>query len=340
MGVTAWIKSLFASDNKSQPQQRPQAGSTSSRRAKNIHLKDQLLSVSQPSFIGRAYRSQNKRWVLGCRDSDGVSRGGYRDSGNGQVILADFEKDVVVIDLRHFARPMNGAVSDSGRFLVNDGGFGSGLSGDVVAIDANGTQRHRRRYSANIFNLAISRCGRYAAVQTCSSPSEDGNLFEILDIENAITVFSLQPATGWADDYAFDLDQAGVLRRVGVLHTKLGRFNYSASGVFEDRDAFQKARLDKGDYTTQIMAAGEILKSDPTAENARKVIDVATTALAAGASERPDWGANAHRLRAESFELLGELDEALKAYDQALAMNPKVGVKRRAASLRKQLGST
>ena len=59
--------------------------------------------------------------------------------------------------------------------------------------------------------------------------------------------------------------------------------------------------------------------------------------MADGAKDRPDWGAIAHRVRGESFEVLGELSEALQAFELALSLNPKVGLQKRAVALRKKL---
>jgi hypothetical protein len=71
---------------------------------------------------------------------------------------------------------MDAAVSDAGNYIVKDAGFGSALQGDVVAIDPDGRERYRRHYSANVFNIGLSTCGRYAAVQTANAPWYYGNL--------------------------------------------------------------------------------------------------------------------------------------------------------------------
>lgn len=308
-------------------------------RARNATLRDNWLTLSRPDFFGQAHRSPNKRWIVGCNDSDGVGRGGHRESGNGRVVLVDHQSDKVMHELTCFARPMDAAVSDTGRYIVQDSGFGSALQGDLIALDIEGHERYRRRYSANVFNLGLSKCGRYAAVQTANAPTDDGNLLEVLDLERGCAVFSVQPATGWADTYSFDVDADGRLKVLGVAHKDLGRFSYSASGEFQDTQAFQAARLDKGDYGTKLMAARDLLKTGATPDNARKALSTADAALAEGAKDMPDWGAIAHRVRGESHELLGQLPEALAAFDQALSLNPKVGVQKRAVALRKKLGA-
>ena len=85
------------------------------------------------------------------------------------------------------------------------------------------------------------------------------------------------------------------------------------------------------------MAARDLLKTATTPDNARKALNAPDTALANDAKDRPDWGAIAHRVRGESYEVLGELSEALQAFELALSLNPKVGVQKREVALRKKL---
>ncbi len=94
------------------------------RATRNAVVRDGWLTLTQPAFFGQAHRSSNKRWIVGCNDSDGVSRGGYRESGNGRVVLVDHQMDKVMHELRHFARPMDAAVADAGTYIVLDSGFG------------------------------------------------------------------------------------------------------------------------------------------------------------------------------------------------------------------------
>jgi hypothetical protein len=307
------------------------------RRKRNVSVEGGWLTMSDPFFFGQAYLSPSKRWVVSCNDSDGSGRGGHRESGNGRVLLLDRPADLVVHELTSYARPMDAAVSDTGSYVINDHGFGSALHGELAAIGKDGRERYRRVYQANVYNIGLSSCGRYAVVQTCHAQNADGNLLEVLDIERSCAVFSVQPASGWADAYSFDVDSDGNLHRLGVEHNKLGKFSYSSKGEFMDATVFEATRLTRGDYTSKIFAARDLLKSAPTPDNAHRVLTAANAALEEGAKDRPDWGSLAHRLRGEAFDVLGQMQEALGAYEEALAMNPKVGVQKRAASLRKAI---
>lgn len=339
MGFVSKLLGLFGRPAKPAPKSAAPARTSASRRARNATLRDDWLTLTQPDFFGRAHRSPNKRWIVGCNDSDGAGRGGHREGGHGRVVLVDHSSDNVMHELNCFARPMDAAVSNTGSYVVQDASFGSALQGDVVAIGADGCERYRRRYSANVYNIGLSRCGRYAAVQTANASSVDGNLLEVLDLDRSGVVFSVQPATGWADKYSFEVDSEGRLTTLGVEHKGLGRFTYSASGEFHDAQAFQAAQLERGDYGTKLMAARDLLKAAATPDNARKALNTADVALAEGAKDRPDWGAIAHRVRGESYEVLGQLPEALRAFELALSLNPKVGIRKRAVALRKKLGT-
>ncbi len=315
-------------------------GATSAdQQERQVKIRADWITVSARKFSGSASFSPNGRWIVGLNDSDGKGRGGFREQGNGRVLLADFERDTVAHELGSFARPMDAAVSNSGAYIVHDSGFGSALRGTLVAISPDGREDFRRDFSANIYNIGLSACGRYAVVQTAHAPGADGNLLEVMDLRARARLFALPPATGWANAYEFDVSKDGVLEAFWVVHDKLGRFRYSASGEFEHVIEFRDAKLRNGDCAQRIWTVQALLADAGTVENARLAIRTADKALVDGVADMSDWAAAAHRLRGESFELLGEPANALAAFDQALALNPKIGVRKRATALRKKLGN-
>jgi tetratricopeptide (TPR) repeat protein len=50
------------------------------------------------------------------------------------------------------------------------------------------------------------------------------------------------------------------------------------------------------------------------------------------------WKAKSLKLQGLAHEALGELQEAVKAFDEALALDPKIGVKRKRDFLAKKIG--
>lgn len=259
---------------------------------------------------------------------------------DGSVVLVDYPEDRVAARIPGLCRPMESAVSDIGVFLVNDANFGGQLSADVQAFDPNGRRLFDRRYAANVYNMAISRCGRYCVVQTCNASNDDGNLLEVLDLRVGTAVFSRSPASGWADQYAFTIDDEGELRRLTVIHKDIGRFNYSSTGDFLDKETHQKARLQNGSPEMRIYSAKGARKADPeNRELAQTLVDSLDAAINELDENRTDYLAMGLRTKGEALELLGRPSEAINAYESAIAINPKIGVAKRVASLKKGLRS-
>lgn len=294
-----------------------------------------MVEVRDPYFFGSAYVSQNKRWVVGIRDSDGEGQSGHRNSGNGKAILIDWHADRVLWVLESFARPFDAAVANTGECLIHDTGFGSTLQADVVALNQTCHERFRRHYEANVYSVGISPCGRYGVVQTASAPTSDGNLLEAFDLKASTVLFSVRPSV-WTNKYSFDVGPDG-LEQLWVYVRKLGRFAYSSTGEFVDNKKYQTSLLENGDYGSSLLAAQDLLKSARTSDHAAAALRAAERALALGAAENRGWAAIAHRVRGESLEIQGHFAAALDAYDLALECNPKVGVQRKADSLRRRI---
>jgi len=49
----------------------------------------------------------------------------------------------------------------------------------------------------------------------------------------------------------------------------------------------------------------------------------------------PDWAAKALRVKGEALEKAGRNSDAISAYEAALALDPKAGVKKRLSALQK-----
>lgn len=302
-----------------------------------IDLEHGMVRVPRLGFLGVPYSALGGRWMVGCRDSDGKSRGGGRDSGNGQVVLIDLQAKRVALTLDKIARPTHAAVADDGSFLILDTGFGMNLEGQLVAFSREGVERFRKKYEANLYTVDVSPCGRYAVAQTCNAPkSQHSNLLECLDLSNGKPLFSISPVTPWTKQYRFEV-VAGQLSRLLVNPDGMGWFAYSASGAFLDTAAFQTAELSKGDYGNRTMAVERLLEATPGVDAATKALEVLDGVLAEVEGKHPDWTARAYRLAGEALERLNRTGDAIGAYELALSLNPKVGCKRRLDVLRKTI---
>jgi hypothetical protein len=342
MSIKSFLVGLFGGSPSriSQPSGRNAPASRPPRRpgrARDCNVDSSVLTVDSLQFIGICSRSKDKRWVAGYTDRLPGSNP-RPGSNDGSALLVNYPEDRVVVRISGLERPMATAVSDAGTFLLNDANAEERLSGDVKAFDTRGQQIFRRTYAANLFNLDISRCGRYGAVQTANAPNGDGNLLELLDLQAGTILFSIAPRTGWADQYGFAVRDDGELRRLTVIHTDLGKFNYSAKGEFLDKGDYQSARLQKGSPEKRIYGAKDVLSESPEDRQLAEVlVGVVDKALSEVAKERLDYRSLGLRVKGEALELLGRQVEALSAYEDAIALNPKVGVAKRIAALRKKL---
>lgn len=334
-GVRATLSAPSSSSNRTPlavtPQQRRKSGARDSR------LWNLILSVDSLGFVGQASQSPNKRWVVGSTDRlPGMnSRLDHRD---GSVVLLDYQADRIVLRITDLYRPMESAVADTGAFVVCDANFGNRLSSTVLAFDVAQGEVLSRSYSANVYNLAISKCGRYVVIQTANAPDDDGNLLELFDLQSGKALFSRQPQTGWADEYRFAVGNDGLIEMLSVIHKDIGRFNYSPAGEFLDHAVYRHARLMKGSPEMRIYSAKNELKASPTnrvlAEELLPSLDVALKELDGA---RVDFLATGLRAKGEILEMLGHTAQAVSAYEEALAADPKVGVAKRVAKLKKKL---
>lgn len=312
------------------------ASGTASQKPK-FRIRDGYLEADEHDFFGAAHLSPSKQWVVGCDDSDGGGHGGNRERGNGRVVLVEMPQGFAVCEVRSVARPFDVAVSNVGTFAVNDTGFGNELAADAVAFDFQGTELYRRRYSANIFSIAISTCGRFMAVQTCNAPkSPDGNLFEVHDILSKATLFAKVPETPWSKKFAFDVE-GGAVKQVWAYVDGLGRFAYSPSGEFIGAKKYQAASLDKGDYASRLFAVEKLLRESSDSKSAERALAVLESVAPEVPHAELSWQAKACRLKGEAMEALGRMAEAVSAYEVAIGFDPKIGVKKRLDSLRKRI---
>ncbi len=305
------------------------------RSTRDARYESEILSVDSLRFVGQSARSENKRWVVGWTDRL-PSMNPRRGCSDGSIVLIDYPADRVVARITDLYRPMEGDVADNGTFLFNDANFGDRLSGDVHAYDVSGKRLFNRTFAANVLNLAISKCGRYGVVQTANARGDDGNLLELYDLRAGTTLFSREPETGWSDRYAFSVNDTGELTRLTVVHNDLGRFGYAPTGEFLEKGAYRKARLDNGSAESRVYGAKDALKADPANRAvAEEVLATLDAALGELHEQRSDFLALGLRVKGEALEVLDRKAQAMVAYEQALAIDPKIGVAKRLATLRK-----
>lgn len=295
-------------------------------------FEDRHLTLSDPRWFGACSKSPDGRWSISWSDSDPSGRrGGYRESGEGAYLLYDNMKRRVVLRGR-LERPNDGHVANNGTFSLEDWHFGGELSGTLYVIRPDGMVAIRRRLKANIFNSAISPNGRYAMCQTANSPDEDGGSVFLFDVDSGEQLFSVAPQGAWAQRYSIEEEPVRLVAHIQGL----GAFRYDQDGNFLDGEQLEQAILEKGDYSICLLTVERALKEEGASQNRiHRLLAAVRRVRSSGADDDPRWKPLAMKLQGIAHELLGEPDAAIHVYTQALALDPKIGVKRRLAALQK-----
>ena len=286
-----------------------------------------LVRIPALDFFGPHTVSPNGQYHLIWQDRNPEGTiGGHRYEGHGRWLL--LASDGVKLGSGRLERPQDGHVADDGTFILSDWMFGDGLKSRLLAFRSDGRKLLERAFTANMASSGLSKDGRFAICQTANAPgSPDSCRYFLFDLEREEEVASWEQETGWADGYEFD-----VASRCVFLGTSgADRVAYDFEGEMVDREGWLTRRISAGDLGA-IKAALDVAENTPSVE----LRDALLAGLDVAAQSDDVWSqAKALRLRGEIHEHAGEVDQAIDAYEQALAIDPQVGVARRLGKLQR-----
>ena len=273
-----------------------------------------FFEIPTRNHFGECARSKNGRFLLTWAD----------DSARGRYFLLC---DNRILAEGRMARPNDGKVADNGTFILNQWGTGDGLKGTFRAFNYPREPIVAKKIAANLFNNGLSPEGRYAAVQACHAPGSDDNcILLVYDLIQKAEIGRFVPQSGWADDYRFPGDGT-----IELEYRKLGHFRYALTGEFLDLAAWKEAQLTCGDYSMALITIERILKEHegkPSSELADRLIRAIDRVTPQIVPEHAKTLAMAKKLRGTCLEVCGDREQALRCYQEALAIDPKAGVKR------------
>ena len=308
--------------------------------SKVTFLRDRFVNIPHLNFYGQYSSSPSGEWVICWSDTDiefKSGRGGCRENGHGLYILYNkFQEKIILSGL--LERPQQAKVIDTGSFCIEDWRFGGQLKSTVYAISSTGEILINKTFDGNLFNSDISPNGQYLVCQTANNQnSRDGNLLTLFDIFKSEVLFSRTPITGWANQYIFMENTP----RLGVVHKDIGTYYYDMNGNFLDQDRYNEEQLTCNKYEVVIFRAQDLLKStDLNKESAYKIITAikhALEILPKNEHHYSSWAALAFKIQGEAYEFVDNKAQALYSFEKALGLNPKIGVKRKAEKIKKEL---
>ena len=298
---------------------------------------DGWLTIDSIGYFGQYVKSPNGRYTFSWVESpimegpDGRSR-----KPQGTYLLMD-GKGVVLKG--RMPRPNDGVVSDVGVFAINDWTFGDGLAGVFNVMSPRGEALLKKRFRANLNNCGISSDGRFAVCQTCNSDHDahSGMLF-FFDVASGQLLWKKEPETGWASSYEFDVAN----RLLFLCYEGIGKYRYTFEGQCLDEERWRiesraKRLQNPSGYDLVYIAEeklGEIETGKASADQYAAVESMLKRSVGMDISE--NIKAQAHRRLGEVAEKLDRPSDAIREYERALELNPKVGCKRRLAQLKQQ----
>jgi hypothetical protein len=299
----------------------------------DIHwLESGLGEVPSLDFFGSGVQSPNRLYTLLWQDSDPSRRvGGFRTAGEGSYRLLQGRK---LLSHGHMPRPNDGKVADTGIFIFNDWGFGSGLHGTFRAFTAEGEEFFHRTFRSNLYNNGLALDGSLAVSQLCYGPNQSGGTLMVFDLREQRLIAQWVPDTGWAERYTFE----PALGQIGLVYPNGTTVTYTLKGQCLDRGAWEQAQVASGSGFMVLDLAQRKLLALPTpappevTAEIHALLDSAWDRLA----EYPAFRAKVERFRGELAEACGDPAIAIAAYQRALQLDPQVGVKRRLVSLLKR----
>lgn len=229
--------------------------------------------------------------------------------------------------------------SDSGRFLYFDFDKPEALECWVMVADPGKPDRRLWHLHALPYNGAISRDGRFAVVQTANSPfDEDASRLALFDLDAGALLFKVENRTGWTDRYTIDSAARVLWLHYEKRQSGRSEYSYDFAGRFREADEWERGAVDRENGFELFARVHALLAQDcVTAETRSEAIRLLRLALKRF-GKYDNWIAKTWRRIGELQEENGCRKEAMRAYEQALKLDPKVGVKQRLAKMRNRVG--
>jgi hypothetical protein len=275
------------------------------------------------NFTGPLTESPNGEYWVVCKGS------GSSSDGKGKYALIHQGK---VSYVGECDRPMSAVVANSGIFAVEDSGFVSRntLGSTLFVHSASGDLLVTHEFSANVYNLGISKSGRYILAQLCNSKTNDSNRLFLFDIENPGRYSSFEPESGWADEYEFCESE----RIIILLYEGVG-YRYSFDGDFFDQELYENDYVENASADTSVFIVRDRIKDTPK-ESLPELMALLSRALKDESSMRRPTLALAYKLKGVLLEAMDDTGQAILAYQRALDLDPKIGVKKKLNQLIKE----
>lgn len=272
----------------------------------------------------------------------GPSYSGIEESPNGEYETVTWaEKSIAlahseggVLWEKHIHRPNRPSVSNSGTVAVESWAPSESreLSSELFVFNKDGEELISDRYDANAFKSGITPDGKVVWFTTANADNEDGNQLCVYDVDRRERLLKTElPMRGVPD-----IEVSG-----DVIEVSIGGLSCRyRDGEIVESDDFQWEKEERRLESTTPGKAAHVAKdrlkrADQLSERQIRSTIEATRSVDRTGSDRA-W-AKLWRRKGELHHYLGEKEQALRDYEEALSLDESVGVKRKTKRLREEL---
>lgn len=301
-------------------------------------------SVKDDDEIGRLLREITGEFVIypvvskNGRFATFTKNGHFNEEKwvKGRIFLVDLMNQRLLFQ-ETLWRPYDINVSDIGNVLVHDMKSNESLGGEVIAFNVKGERMWLRSFKANIEDIGISNDGSLAFVATCYSDYEPHNSKLLLLNGSSGNEFWVRDLRRSEEArYECKFEDNNLFAVVKTVEEGVVKFQFDETGKlsqdFEDF-SFQLQVRQFGVAPILLPKIREYLASQPPgikeAKELLEQIDLKDLS--------PEFKSEALRYSGEIQVEEGNLTEAVRLWEEALELNPRVGVKRKCQAAKKKL---
>lgn len=273
-------------------------------------------------FYGQTRTSPNGIYTVVYADS-------YEDNGrmkNGQLALV---KERNLLFRKTLQRPAEANASDTGIVVCCDYTHSQELTGKFIVFDSMGEVLFSKKPTAIPGNCAVSADGTTALFETHSSDTDDSDQVFIIDIPSGQIVGQFERP--------FTFNSAVILpdqQRVRFINHKNFVYETDYTGEQQNVEAYEKQILLRGSVCDKMV----FYESRGRDEKYHDPYYVELLEFALGDEEACySFGKDRiYRKIGEYYEAIGASDKAIENWEEAIAINPKVGIAQKLERLKKR----
>lgn len=288
----------------------------------NIYKND--LMIPEIDFLSvSSVQSHDGKYILATQDEYFILDEKNNQRVGGKTVFIAGDRLFLIDDIE---RPNDGNLADNGNFIVNDWMHSQKLCGTFYAFNSEAEILIKRKFYSNLGKNIISTSGRYAAVETYFSDSNDQNKIFFFDLNNRKLLWGKERSAGNIKEFEFDEDNSILL----ISYQKGGRYRYNFKGEFLDQNKFMKERiLFANGYELYDIAKEKMNDLDYEFSNFKDYKEVLLILKKATNEDISDYTkARVYRILGEIYYNFNKTDKAMYNFEKALFYNPNVGVKR------------